>query len=188
MERLATARKRFMMPGPDRGGTLRRRLFDHVVHAHYEIMKVLDRVWVPLSDVAYAAYVKLCPERFLRDLDAGINRGITFFEAQDRFSLDALVTLTLMVNATFEPKLSTLHDQIRSYAKCFADPHLRLVDENYHPDRACAGARQVDLEELERVEKPVVNCLYADSVIPVKSSSGSSRRWTTSAAMVPPIC
>ena len=142
------------------GMSAARRLVDG---AYNWIMERVDRIVMPIVDASLHAYVRTAPYRLAALVEEGISRGLEYFDAQPSLTFDAAAMVTLTVNTSFEPRLARLHDKVRAYARQWNDPHLRLLDASYDPDRpGSTDAAPFDVEVLDDVEKPLLPCLYAD--------------------------
>ncbi len=131
--------------------------------AYCDIAELADRLLVPVGNAVYNYYVRTWTQRFRRQVDDAIDRGISFFERQETLTFDAVATFLLMINKTFEPRLGRLDEKIRSYVVKWNDPHLRLLDEDYDPESGASAVKQApDPDALFDVEKPLLTCLYAD--------------------------
>lgn len=127
------------------------------------IANLADRVLVPAGNAAYNFYARTWPGRFGKQVEDAIDRGISFFERQETLTFDVIGTFSLMINKSYEPRLDRFDEKIRAYAGKWNDPHLRLLDEDYDPEAGVNTAKEkVNLDSLDRVEKPLVACLFAD--------------------------
>lgn len=125
--------------------------------------EIFDRIVVPIENRVLNQYARKHPDKIYQDLETAIGKGINYFERQEEMIFDAIATFTLIINQSFEDRLSVLDDKISSYVTKLKDPHLRLLDSKYDPASVLLStANAVDLSTLSDVEKPLIRCIYAD--------------------------
>jgi len=138
-------------------------LWKMVDRKYCDIADLADHVLVPVGNAIYNFYARTWPGRFRKQVEDAIDRGISFFEQQETLTFDAIGTFLLMINTSYEPRLDRFDEKIRAYAGKWNDPHLRLLDEDYDPESGVNTAKEeVNPNGLDMVEKPLVDCLYAD--------------------------
>lgn len=130
---------------------------------YLKVSGYIDWFLVPLENNVLNWYAQKCPQRFWDHLESCIEKGLQYFETQPVFILDAIFVFTVIVSEKLEPRLSRLEQKMRKYSKEWKDPHLRLLDRNYDPERdGVSCSNTFDVEQLSDHEKPMLDCLYAD--------------------------
>jgi hypothetical protein len=142
-----------------------RSLKHYTNRVYRKICRILGKPILPIQNRRLNNEAKKDPERLLEMIDASIGKGVEYFENEERISLEAIGGFTFMANYLLEPKLADLplEENLKAYYLRCKDPHLRLFDKRYDPERD--GARcpdEFDLNTLIGAEKPIVECLYAD--------------------------
>lgn len=136
-------------------------LVEKIDNLYDRFLRAVDTVWVPALNRVFNFYARMFPSRLLKKIDNSIANGLAYFERQDELGFDAVGGFTLMINTSFEPRLKRLDNKIRAYAERYNDPHLRLLDRRYDPNKRPGSAVPVDINALTRVEKPLLKCIYA---------------------------
>lgn len=144
-----------------------RKIFHQSINKIYQIVLLsFDWLIVPLGNIIINYYLKKNPKKLESRLDKSINNGLTYFQNLPSITLEAIITLTLFVNETFDKNIASLNlkRHLRDYTKEWKDPHLRIFDIDYDPERDGAFCpNTLNIEELSGPEKPLPKCLYADN-------------------------
>ncbi len=147
--------------GPDRRMPLTawvRRAFLVVYEQGY---RRFDSLLVPLENRLLGWYARRAPAAFARRIQTAIDRGLRYVDAQPHLEISTLVALLRFAGVAREPRLRSLEPKLEAYRRAWRDPHLRLFDRDYDPERDGAG-RPHEFETASPMELCMIACLYAD--------------------------
>jgi hypothetical protein len=149
-----------------RKAIVKRKPITHYIDKIYLIViKCFDKLLVPIENWFVNWYLIKYPGKLRNNIEESIDKGLSYFEGLSSLTFEALVTFNLMVNETFEPRLRNLAQRIHEYRKRWKDPHLRLLDRNYDPEKHGRNCeKEFNVDELSTPEKPILKCLYADKL------------------------
>lgn len=121
----------------------------------------LDGLLVPLENRALNWYAGVAPRAFRRRIEGAITRGLAFVEAQPALEISTLVALGRFVGEEDEPRLCFIGPRVEAYRAAYKDPHLRLLDRGYDPDRDGAD-RPHEFTTASLQEQRMITCIHAD--------------------------